>query len=93
LDKAKGRILNPNMIDYRWRTFSELPTIRNVILETPFPSHRFGAIGIGEITTAPGPTAVNMAVSNAIGKRVHDYPITPDKVLQALGKVKGGEVR
>jgi CO/xanthine dehydrogenase Mo-binding subunit len=31
-----------------------------------------------------------MAVSNAIGKRLHDYPVTPDKVLKALGKVKGG---
>jgi xanthine dehydrogenase molybdenum-binding subunit len=90
LDKNMGRILSANMIDYKWRTFPELPIIRNVILETPFPSHRFHAIGVGEITPAPGPPAVLMAVSNAIGKRLHDYPVTPDKVLKALGKVKGG---
>jgi xanthine dehydrogenase molybdenum-binding subunit len=59
-----------------------------VILETPFPSHRFHAIGVGEITTAPGPSAVLMAVSNAIGKRVHDYPVTPDKILRVLSKIK-----
>jgi len=87
LDKNMGRILSANMIDYKWRTFLELPTIRNVILETPFPSHRFKAIGVGEIAPAPGPSAVLMAISNAIGKRVHDYPLTPDKILRALGKI------
>jgi xanthine dehydrogenase molybdenum-binding subunit len=88
LDWAMGRILSVNMVDYKWRTFLELPEIQTVILETPFPTHRFKAIGVGEIVTAPGPLAVLMAVSNAIGKRLNEYPITPDKVLKALGKVK-----
>jgi xanthine dehydrogenase molybdenum-binding subunit len=88
LDKNIGRILNANMIDYKWRTYLGLPAFQNVILETPLPTHVFKAIGVGEITTAPGPSAVLMAVSNAIGKRVHDYPVTPDKVLSALGKIK-----
>ncbi|AGL00309.1 xanthine dehydrogenase family protein molybdopterin-binding subunit [Desulfoscipio gibsoniae] len=87
LDTRLGRIINPNMIDYKWRTFSELPDMEHVILETPFPSHRFQAIGIGEITPSPGPSAVLMAVSNAIGVRINDYPLTPDKVLRALGKI------
>lgn len=91
LDTNTGRLLTGNMVDYKWRTFSELPEIQNVVLETPFPSHRFGAIGIGEIATAPGPSAVLMAVSNAIGTRLHSYPITPDKVLAALDKVRGGD--
>jgi CO/xanthine dehydrogenase Mo-binding subunit len=86
LDK-RGYLLNSNMIDYKWRTFAELPAIKNVILETPFPSHRFGAIGVGEVATAPGPSAVLMAVSNAIGARIYSYPLTPDKVLEALDKL------
>jgi CO/xanthine dehydrogenase Mo-binding subunit len=86
LDKHIGRILNVNMIDYKWRTFLELPKFQNVILETPVPTHIFNAIGVGEITTAPGPSAILMAVSNAIGKRMYDYPLTPDKVLKALSK-------
>jgi CO/xanthine dehydrogenase Mo-binding subunit len=95
LDRSTGHILNPNMIDYKWRTFPDLPAIDNVVLETPFPTHRFHAIGVGEIATTPGPTAVLMAVSNAIGKWLHEYPVTPEKVLKALGKVpararKGG---
>src|SRR5208283_2306343 len=90
LDRKTGHILNANMIDYKWRTFSELPPIENVVLETPFPSHRFHAVGVGEVATAPGPVAVLMAVSNAIGTWLHEYPATPERVLRALGKVKGG---
>ena len=87
LDRSEGHILNANMIDYKWRTFSELPPIDNVVLETPFPSHRFHAVGIGEVATSPGPSAILMAVSNAIGVWLHEYPVTPEKVLKALGKI------
>jgi xanthine dehydrogenase molybdenum-binding subunit len=88
LDRSTGHILNANMIDYKWRTFSELPPIDNVILETPFPSHRFHAVGVGEVATSPGPSAVLMAASNALGTWLQEYPVTPERVLKALGKVK-----
>ncbi len=87
LDKTNGRILSANMIDYKWRVFPDLPMLRNVILETPMPSHRFGAVGVGEIVTSPGPAAVLMAISNAIGTKLYSYPATPDKILKALGKI------
>jgi xanthine dehydrogenase molybdenum-binding subunit len=85
-DNSTRRILNANLIDYKWRTFSELPPIDNVVLETPVDSHRFKAIGVGEVATSPGPMAVLMAVSNAIGVWLHEYPATPERVLKALGK-------
>jgi len=87
LDRSTGRIVNLNMIDYKWRTFRELPKFQNVILETPISTHRFKAIGVGEITTSPGPGAILMAVSNAVGVRLAEYPLTPDKILKALGKI------
>jgi xanthine dehydrogenase molybdenum-binding subunit len=87
LDRKTGHILNCNMIDYKWRTFPELPEFQNVILETPLPTHVFKAVGVGEITTSPGPSSVLMAVSNAISKRVTGYPATPDRILKALGKI------
>jgi len=86
LDRRTGHIVNPNMIDYKWRTFSELPKIENIVLETPFPSHRFHAVGVGEVATSPGPSAVLMAVSNAVGKWLYEYPVTPTRILKALGK-------
>jgi CO/xanthine dehydrogenase Mo-binding subunit len=87
LDETSGRMLNGNMVDYKWRTFADLPEFDNVILETPIPSHRFKAVGVGEIATSPGPSAVLMAVYNAIGTRIMDYPVTSQKVLNALGKL------
>jgi xanthine dehydrogenase molybdenum-binding subunit len=87
LDDSTGLILNANLIDYKWRTFSELPPIDNVVLETPFSTHRFRAVGAGEIATAPGPVAVLMATSNAIGQWLHEYPITPERILKTIGKV------
>jgi len=87
LDRTTGRILNANMIDYKWRVFPELPAFENVILETGISTHRFKAVGVGEIATAPGPSAVLMAVSNAIGTRMTKYPATPDRILKELGKI------
>jgi CO/xanthine dehydrogenase Mo-binding subunit len=86
-DRKLGHLLNMNMIDYKWRTFSELPEFRNVILETPIPTHRYKAVGVGEIATSPGPSAVLMAASNAVGKRLCEYPLTPERILKALGKI------
>ena len=85
-DRRTGHQLNANLIDYKWRTFAELPAMQHVVLETPFPSHRFKAIGIAEITTSPGPVATLLAVSNAIGTWLYQYPATPDRVLEALAR-------
>ncbi len=86
LDKKLGRILNPNMVDYKWRTFLELPVFEAVILETPINTHLFNSVGFGEIVTSPAPSAVLMAVSNAVGRFFDTYPITPEMILQTPGK-------
>ncbi len=86
IDRRTGHLLNANMIDYKWRTFAELPEMEHAVLETPFPSHRFHAVGVAEITTSPGPSAVLMAASNAIEAWLHEYPVTPGRVLKALSK-------
>ena len=61
--------------------------MEHVVLETPIPTHRFHAVGVGEVATAPGPSAVLMAVSNALGCWLYEYPVTPHRVLRALGKL------
>lgn len=87
LDETTGRIINPNMIDYKWRVFPELPLFENAILETGIPTHRFKAVGVGEVATAPGPSAVLMAISNAVGRRITEYPATPERILKALDRI------
>ncbi len=87
IDRTTGHMLNANMIDYKWRTTADLPAMDHVVLETPIDSHRFRAVGVGEISTSPGPSAILMAASNAIGVWMESYPVTPEKVLKALGKI------
>jgi CO/xanthine dehydrogenase Mo-binding subunit len=63
---------------------AELPEIDSVILEYPSVDGPYGVKGVGEMTAnSPIPAIIN-AVSNAIGVRLSQYPITPELVLRAL---------
>jgi xanthine dehydrogenase molybdenum-binding subunit len=86
IDPQNGRIVNGNMIDYKWRTFNEFPPFEFVVLESQFDSESFKALGFGEISGSPAPSAILMAISNAIGVEVTHYPATPDVILAALAK-------
>ncbi len=86
LDTTTGRILNGNMIDFKWRPFNDFPTFDTVVLESQFDTHRFKAIGMGEITGSAAPSAILMAISNAVGVDIMEYPATPAVILKALGK-------
>ena len=80
-----GRPLNPSFVDYKMPLSMDMPPIETVILETqPDLGGPFGAKGVGEDPIiAIGPAIAN-AVYNAIGVRIRELPITPEKVLQAL---------
>ncbi|MCX5909511.1 MAG: hypothetical protein NTY64_20660 [Deltaproteobacteria bacterium] len=58
--------------------------IQTQFIETIDPHGPFGAKGIGEPTTIPTAPAIANAIAHAIGVRIKDLPITPDKILQAL---------
>ena len=78
--------LTSSLIDYKWRTFNEFPPYDAYIMESQIDSFMFKALGIGEISGAAGASAVLMAISNAIGVDIKDYPATPAVILKALGK-------
>lgn len=86
IDDSTGRILNTNYTELESCTFAELPPFQTVITETPAPGGPFGASGIGEPAGVPLPQAVVMALYNATGKII-ELPATPDKILEALGKI------
>lgn len=88
LDEGTGRFLTNNLVDFKWRVFPELPVFETHIEETPNDLSAFGGIGVGEISGAPLPGAIMMAVSNAIGIQLMDYPLTPENILKALGKAR-----
>jgi xanthine dehydrogenase molybdenum-binding subunit len=85
VDRKTGRPLNAGFVDYKMPLSLDMPKIKTVILEeVPDPAGPFGAKGVGEDPIiAIGPAIAN-AVSDAIGVRMRELPITPDKVLHAL---------
>jgi CO/xanthine dehydrogenase Mo-binding subunit len=86
LDPSTGRLLASSMIDYKWRTFNEIPAYTGFVMESQIDTFMFKALGIGEISGAAFASAVLMAISNAIGADVKEYPATPAVVLKAMGK-------
>src|SRR5882724_4133383 len=84
MDRASGVVLNPNFETYKLTGLSDVPEIEVILLDMP----ERGVIGIGEPVTIPTASAVANAVANALGVRVSRIPITPARVLEALGKAK-----
>ena len=83
MDDLSGVVLNPNFETYKLPGIADVPDIEVVLLNMP----ERGVIGIGEPATVPTAGAIANAVANAIGVRVSSLPITPAKILAALGKV------
>ncbi|MBI2922304.1 MAG: xanthine dehydrogenase family protein molybdopterin-binding subunit [Planctomycetes bacterium] len=86
LDRATGRMLNANFEDYRIAGQRETPEIQTVLFDVSNGHTNTGVMGIGEPPIIPTPGAIANAVSHAIGVRMTELPITPEKVLKALGK-------
>ena len=86
LDRPTGRLMTMNLIDYKWRPFNEFPHYDAVVLESQVNSFHFKAVGVGEVSGAAAAAAVMMAISNAIGEEVSEYPATPAVVLDAIAK-------
>ena len=84
MDRTSGVVLNPNFETYKLTGLSDVPEIEIILLDMP----ERGVIGIGEPVTIPTASAVANAVANALGVRVGSLPITPARVLSALGKYK-----
>ena len=83
----KGNILNPNLTDYKVPRFVDFPVESKTLFHESYePSGPFGAKSAGEAPIAAAPAAVAQAVYNAIDVWV-DMPMTPEKVLKALGKI------
>ncbi len=86
-DPRNGRGLNATFLDYKIPTHLDVPPTTAIFVEPINPNTVFGAKGIGEGSLVPGAPAIAHAVYNAIGVRFNSPPMTPDKILKALGKV------
>jgi xanthine dehydrogenase YagR molybdenum-binding subunit len=84
MDARTGVVLNPNFETYKLPGVGDIPEIDIMLLDMP----ERGVIGVGEPCTIPTASAIANAVANALGVRVPDLPITPDRVLAALAKAR-----
>ena len=85
---AQGRLLNPNFDDYKILTAADMPELVTILVETHEPTGPYGAKSVAEVPiNCPAPAIAN-AVADAIGVRLTDLPITPEKVLRALGRIR-----
>jgi CO/xanthine dehydrogenase Mo-binding subunit len=87
-DPLDGHVLNPSFRDYKLLTPLDMPKVQTILADTYEPTGPFGAKGVGEGTTNHVAAAVANAIYNAIGVRIYSIPITPEKILRALGKME-----
>ena len=85
-DRKTGVMLNGNLLNYKIQTMLDIGSIDTILVETGGGYGPYGLVGIGEDIASLVPTLIGPAVYNAIGKWVEGFPITPDKVLKALGR-------
>jgi CO/xanthine dehydrogenase Mo-binding subunit len=80
-----ARLANPSLMDYKIPTFAELPeSLRAYLVESNEPSGPFGAKSVGEIGINGVAAAIANGVADAVGVRLHQLPLTAERVLNCL---------
>ena len=82
--RENGKTLNPSFLDYKLFTAVDMPKIKSITVEVPEPLGPFGARGIGEATTIPTAAAIANAIFNAVGVRMKELPMTPERILRGI---------
>ncbi len=86
-DPVTGVMLNGNLLDYKIATILDINgPIDTILVETGMGYGPYGVVGIGEDIATVVPALLGPAIYNALGSWIDDFPITPARVLKALGK-------
>ena len=80
----EGRLITPSFSEYLMPTAMDMPKVECILLESRSGVGPYGAKGIGEPAMTPVAPAIANAVADAIGVRVFEMPITPERVVMAL---------
>lgn len=85
----EGQLLNGSLLDYQIASIQDVPRLcEPIVVEVPHKDGPFGAKGIGETGALTIAAAVANAVEDAVGVRIKDIPLTPERVHQALKKLR-----
>ncbi|OGA11742.1 MAG: aldehyde oxidase [Betaproteobacteria bacterium RIFCSPLOWO2_02_FULL_65_20] len=81
----------PSLLEYKSLTSLDMPEVEVMLIEDPDPNCPFGAKEAGQGPLLPVMPAVANAIYDAVGVRIDEIPITPDKVLRALDLKRAGK--
>jgi len=84
----KGRILNANLGEYKIATALDMPNVDTIIVESNEPNGPFGAKEVGEGAIMPTIPAILNALYDAIGAKVQELPLTPERVFKAIQELE-----
>jgi xanthine dehydrogenase YagR molybdenum-binding subunit len=85
VDAATGIVLNANLEEYKVPTVADVPPIEHARVDVPDDeANATGAKGIGEPPLIPTTPAIGNAIFDAIGVRLHDLPLSRDRILTAI---------
>jgi 4-hydroxybenzoyl-CoA reductase alpha subunit len=92
-EKRSGALVHkfPSFLEYKSPTTLDMPEIFTDLVENPDPRGPFGAKEVGQGPLLPIMPAVANAVYDAVGVRIDEVPITPDKILKALDDALAGK--
>lgn len=80
----EGKLITPSFSEYLMPTSMDMPRVEISLLESRSGLGPFGAKGIGEPAISPVAPAIANAIADAIGVRVFEMPITPERIIKAL---------
>ena len=74
----------PSMLDYKSPTSMDMCDVETILIEDPDPEGPFGAKEVGQGPLLPVPPAICNAVYDAVGVRVDEIPVTPERILKGI---------
>jgi len=86
----KGQTITPSFSEYLIPTSMDVPDVQTILIESGDGVGPFGAKGVGEPSVCSVAPAIANAISDAMGVRIFELPLTPEKIVRALRKKREG---
>jgi CO/xanthine dehydrogenase Mo-binding subunit len=80
----QGMLQNANLLDYRMPTSLDVPHIATHVVEVPSDDHPYGIRAVGQVPIVPPAAAIANAIYRAVGIRLQELPMTPERLHRAL---------
>jgi CO/xanthine dehydrogenase Mo-binding subunit len=88
----QGQLLTSTLMDYALPQSQDVPTITPLLVEVPSELGPFGAKGVGEPPVVPVAAAIANAIKDAVGVRMTQIPMTPERVFASLSTLRKGSL-